>query len=309
VIATGYSDVPSVPSAAARLTPRAVQVVPTVYRNLGQLPPGGVLVVGASATGIQIAAEVHASGRPVTLAAGAHQRMPRTYRGRDVLWWLDAMGILRDPVDGVFDIRASRRQPSLQLVGRSDVQRLDISVLRQQGVRVLGRLEAVDGERALFDDDLIATSVASDIKLAQTLTRIDEFIRRTGNDGRVPDAEPFAPTWPAAFDLTRTTVDLQAAGIHTVIWATGFRRRYPWLRVPVLDEAGEIRQRGGVTPVAGLYVLGMHFQRRRHSAFIDGVGEDARVLAGHIAARFDGAPGAAAFTPREATIWTDGLSI
>jgi putative flavoprotein involved in K+ transport len=93
VIATGYSDVPYVPPAASRLSPRIVQVVPTRYRNPEQLPPGGVLVVGASATGIQLAEEIHASGRPVTLAVGGHLRMPRTYRGRDILWWLDAMGI------------------------------------------------------------------------------------------------------------------------------------------------------------------------------------------------------------------------
>jgi putative flavoprotein involved in K+ transport len=104
--------------------------------------------------------------------------------------------------------------------------------------------------------------------------------------------EPFEPTWPSAIDVSKTTIDLRETGIDTVVWATGFTRRYPWLRVPVLDERGEIRQRGGVTPVAGLYVLGMHFQRSRKSAFIDGVGTDAALLADRIV--HDGALHAAA---------------
>src|SRR5262249_14083217 len=108
VIATGYSDRPFVPPLARRLSRRLVQVVPTQYRNAGQLPPGGVLVVGASATGVQLADEIQASGRAVTLAVGRHQRLPRTYRGRDILWWLDAMGAFDATTEDVFDVRASR---------------------------------------------------------------------------------------------------------------------------------------------------------------------------------------------------------
>lgn len=285
VVATGYSDVPYVPPAAAHLSRRVLQVVPTGYRNADQLLPGGVLVVGASATGIQLAEEIHASGRPVTLAVGGHLRMPRTHRGRDMLRWLDAMGILRDSVESVFDLRASRSQPSLQLVGRADLRRLDVAALRQRGVRLVGRVMGADGETVAFDDDLIATTVASDLKLAQLLTRIDEFIARTGLAGEVAEPEPFEPTWPAAFDVLPAKISLRSEGIHSVVWATGFRRRYPWLKVPVFDAQGEIRHRGGVTPLPGLYVLGMHFQRRRNSAFIDGVGDDARVLTECIARR------------------------
>ena len=285
VVATGYSDVPYVPPAASSLSPRIVQIVPTHYRNPKQLPPGGVLVVGASATGIQLADEIHASGRPVTLAVGRHLRMPRTYRGRDILWWLDAMGIFEDSVESVFDLRASRGQPSLQLVGRADRKSLEIGTLRRQGVRLVGRVLGADREQIAFDDDVIATTVASDLKLAQLLTRIDEFVSRNGLTGEIGPHEPFEPTWPAAFDLARSTIDLKAAGIQSVIWATGFCRRYPWLKLPVFDEHGEIRHRCGVTPLPGLYVLGMHFQRRRNSAFIDGVGDDARFLAERIVCR------------------------
>jgi len=132
------------------------------------------------------------------------------------------------------------------------------------------------------DDEAIATTVAADLKLAQLLTRIDAFIARAGLASVVEPADPFGPTWPEAFDLEAQTIDLRTSGIATIVWATGFRRSYPWLKVPVLDARGEITHRGGITPIPGLYVLGMHFQRRRKSAFIDGVGDDAQVLADEI---------------------------
>lgn len=284
VIATGYSDLPLVPPIAQELSARVVQIVPTEYRNPDQLPPGGVLVVGASATGVQLAEEIQASGRPVTLGVGRHLRLPRTYRGRDIMWWLDAMGILDDTRDDVFDIKTSRSQTSLQLVGRSDIRSLDVRLLRRHGVRVLGRLVRADRDRVYFDDDLIATTAASDVKLAELLARIDAFIAKAGLPVAAPP-EPFEPTWTSALGVTKTSIDLRAAGIDTVIWATGFRRRYPWLHVPALDQRGEIVHRDGITPVSGLFVLGLHFQRRRNSAFIDGVGDDAAFLADLIAGR------------------------
>lgn len=283
VVATGFSDVPFVPALARQLSPRIVQVVPTQYRNPAQLPPGGVLVVGASATGVQLADEIQASGRPVALAVGRHQRLPRIYRGHDILWWLDAMGVLDATTDEVFDVETSRNQPSLQLVGRADLPSLDVAVLGQRGVRVLGRLVRADGERVRFDDDLIATTSASDLKLAELLVRIDAFAAKTG--ARVGPPEPFVPTWPSAVGAGKITIDLRADGINTVVWATGFARQYPWLKVPVFDARGEIRHHAGVTPVPGLFVLGMHFQRRRKSAFIDGVGDDAAFLAEFIVSR------------------------
>ena len=283
VIATGYNDLPFVPPQARHLSRRIVQIVPTQYRNPAQLPAGGVLVVGASATGIQLADEIHASGRPVTLAVGRHQRLPRTYRGRDILWWLDAMGVFDATTEDVFDAHTSRSQPSLQLIGRVG-RSLDVAILQQRGVKVLGRFAAAEQERVSFSDDLLATTSASDVKLAQVLQRIDAFISSTAGDSVAP-REPFEPTWQSVLCTTKTTIDLRAARIETILWATGFTRRYPWLRVPVFDEHGEIRHRGGITSVPGLFVLGMHFQRSRKSAFIDGVGGDAALLADRIASR------------------------
>jgi putative flavoprotein involved in K+ transport len=283
VIATGDCAVPFVPDLGSTLPTDVVQIVPSRYRNPSQLPDGGVLVVGASASGIQLADEIHRSGRPVTLSVGRHTRLPRRYRGKDILWWLDQMGVLDETMDEVFDIGISRRQPSLQLVGRPDHNSLDLPLLQQQGVRLLGRAVAVEGTTFSFADDLIAYTAAADVKLARLLTRIDDFVVRAGLAGKVGEAEPFVPfLWP---EPAPTVLDLRAAGITTVLWATGFHPSYPWLKVPILDDRGEIRHRGGITPAPGLYVLGLRFLRRRKSNFIDGVGQDALELAEHIARR------------------------
>jgi len=285
VVATGYCDEPVIPAFGAGLTDDITQTVPTRYRNPSKLPPGGVLIVGASASGVQLADELRAAGRDVVIAVGRHTRLPRTYRGKDILWWLDVMGMLGASADDVFDLEVSRHQPSLQLVGRPDRRTLDLGVLRAQGVRIVGRLLAAEGERVRFDDDLFATTAAADAKLATLIARIDAFVEKGGLTGSVEPPEPFTPLWPQFTSPVPATLDLKAEGIGTVLWATGFRRRYPWLAVPVLDLNGEIRHTGGVTPIEGLYVIGLTFLRRRNSAFIDGVGGDARELADHIAKR------------------------
>jgi putative flavoprotein involved in K+ transport len=157
-----------------------------------------------------------------------------------------------------------------------------LGVLKRRGVRIVGRAVAADGAVVRFDDDLVWTTVSSDAKLAFLLRRIDRFIECNGLCGDVAAAEPFEPLWPDAMAASPTRLDLRAERIRTVLWATGFRRTYPWLHVPVLDASGELRHAGGVTPVPGLYALGLHFQRRRKSAFIDGVGADAEEIAAHL---------------------------
>ncbi|MCZ7677691.1 MAG: NAD(P)-binding domain-containing protein [Sandaracinaceae bacterium] len=282
VIATGACDVPSIPSMAARLSPSLDQIVPARYRRPDQLRDGGVLVVGASATGVQIAHEVHRSGRPVTLAVGRHTRLPRRYRGRDIFDWLERTGALAESADEVYDLEASRRQPSLQLVGRPDHRSIDLGVLQAEGVRLVGRGLDADGTRVRLADDLPYTVAASERKLRRLLERIDHYVMVAGLGADVADPEPLAPIAPAP---APDALDLEAAGIRTVVWATGFRREYPWLKVRVLDSRGELRHRGGVTPVPGLYAIGLPFMRRRSSTFIDGVGADAEALASEIASR------------------------
>jgi putative flavoprotein involved in K+ transport len=280
VVATGYCDRPAIPGSSRRLAPSIQQLTPERYRNPEQLSRNGVLIVGASATGVQLAEEIQRSGRPVVLAVGRHTRLPRVYRGQDILWWLDRLGILSQDAASVHNIAISRRQPSLQLVGRPDHSTVDLAVLRARGVRLVGRLVGIDRSRIQFADDLISTTAAADIKMATVLIRIDDYIRRHGLE--VEDAAPFVPSWSLNGRDT-AEIDARHERIETVIWATGYRREYPWLRVPVLNAHGEIAHTGGVTPYRGVYVLGMNFQRRRNSSFIDGVGSDAGYLAERIA--------------------------
>jgi putative flavoprotein involved in K+ transport len=282
VIATGYCDIPEVPRAGSGLSPVIRQIVPTEYRRPSDLDDGGVLVVGASATGSQIADELLHSGRAVTIAAGHHTRVPRSYRGRDIMWWLDRSGLLDVGADEVYDLEVSRSQPSFQLVGRPDHASIDLGILHRRGARVVGRLRGIEGTRAWFDDDLVATTAASDAKLAMLMKRLDDFSSAAQFDRHFADPEPFEPLWPMFLEAP-IVLDLEAERITSVVWATGYRRGYPWVRVPVLDERGNIAHRGGVTASPGLYVLGMQFQRRRNSNFIDGVGKDARYLAGELA--------------------------
>jgi putative flavoprotein involved in K+ transport len=169
----------------------------------------------------------------------------------------------------------------MQLAGRPDHASIDLGTLHTIGVRVRGRLLEVDGDGVWFGDDLAATTAAADVKLAALLERIDEFIARSAT--LADPRPPFAPTWPLGVADSAGRLRLDREGIGTVVWATGYRRAYPWLRVPVLDAYGEIAHSGGVTDAAGLYVLGMNFQRRRNSSFIDGVGDDARMMAAHLA--------------------------
>jgi putative flavoprotein involved in K+ transport len=274
VIATGHCDSPHVPGIARCLSPAIRQVHASEYRNPGALPEGRILVVGASASGLQIAHELASSGRDVTLAVGRHIRMPRRYCGRDIMWWLEVSGILGELHADVPDIRRARQQPSLQLSGQHDM--MDLATASRIGVRLAGRLIAIDGPRARFGADLPQMIAASDAKLQSLLSRID---RLTGNSER--DRTVSGPL--ALYQGQHPgEVDLVAQGFSCIVWATGYRRNYSWLRIPILDAWGEIIHDGGVTPSPGLYVMGLNFMRRRKSTFIGGVGEDAEELSAHI---------------------------
>ncbi|WP_448207171.1 NAD(P)-binding domain-containing protein [Azospirillum sp. sgz302134] len=279
VLATGHCDIPLVPAMARHLPADIRQTTPSGYRNPDSLPDGGVLVVGASATGVQLAEELHRSGRPVTLSVGQHTRLPRLYQGRDILWWMDRIGLLDERADRSRDLRRARAQPSLQLVGHPDRRSIDLATLRDQGVRIVGRTAAMDGSGAdgssvHVSDDLAETTAAAQATLERLLARIDAA-------AGLPAGE--APR-PIVLEPSPTRIDLRAEGIRSVVWATGYRRDYGWLKVPVLDAAGEIIHHGGITPSPGLYALGLRFLRRRKSNFIDGVGADAEELAGDILA-------------------------
>jgi putative flavoprotein involved in K+ transport len=282
VIATGWCDLPAIPSFGRRLAPGIVQMAPSNYRNPRSLPDGGVLVVGASASGVQIAAELRATGRNVVLAAGRHVRLPRRYRGMDIFWWLKRLGNFDRTIDDMPNASSARREPSIQLVGRPDGRSIDLLTLQQAGVRLAGRAVGADDDRVVFASDLVETTANADQQLRRVLSNIDRHIIDTGLAAEVDDPEPIGRV---VVPHAPTHVDLRAEGITSVIWATGYRRAYPWLHVPVLDANGEIPQRLGITAVPGLYVLGQRFQHFRSSNFVHGVGRDAAYVGLHLAHR------------------------
>ena len=281
VIASGGYQIPVVPSVAAAL-PSSVQTLTAKdYRNPGQLDDSGVLIVGASATGLQLAEEIQRYGRQVTLAVGEHIRMPRMYRGRDIQWWLDATGILDERYDEVDDIVRARRVPSPQLIG-SPQRSLDLNTLIERGVEIVGRFVGLSDGKAQFSGSLRNHCAMADLKLERLLQRIDTWAELNGKRAQFGSPERFAATCVA--DAPRLSLHLQRERIGTVIWATGFKPDYGWLRVPAFDRKGDLRHDGGIVPVPGLYVLGLNFMRRRKSSSIDGAADDVRDLGAHLAA-------------------------
>ena len=282
VMATGACNIPHVPQAAEGVPASIATLTPMEYRNPAQLEEGGVLVVGASATGTQIAYEVHRSGRPVTLAAGEHIRAPRVYRGRDIEWWMDAAGVLDERYDEIEDIDRARKVPSLQLAGSPERRTLDLNALTDIGVKLVGRLAGIRDGKAQFSGSLRNVCALSDLKMGRLLDTIDEWASENGLDGEVDPPHRFEPTRVEADPPLG--LDLNSGEIKTIIWATGFRPDYSWLEVPVLDRKGRIKHDGGVVESPGLYLMGLQFLRRRKSALIDGAGDDARDLSDHLVA-------------------------
>jgi putative flavoprotein involved in K+ transport len=294
VLANGACGVPDIPTHAADLPTSVRSMAAAEYRNPEQLEHGGVLVAGASATGIQLADEIHRSGRPVTLAVGGHVRAPRTYRGMDIMWWLDAAGILDERHDEVDDVTRVRSLPSFQLVGTPERATIDLNTLQGIGVRVVGRLAGVRDGTALLSGSLRNQCKLADLKLGRMLDTIDEWATDHGLDGEVdapsrPETTFVEPSPPLMLPLDRE-------GIRTVIWATGYRPDFSWLDLPLLDHKGHLCHDGGVvTDAPGVYALGMPFLRRRKSTLIDGAADDARFLSAHLAAHLDvGSPSSTA---------------
>ncbi len=281
VIATGACNIAAVPSYAEQVPPDIRTLTTLQYRGPGQLECGGVLVVGASASGVQLAWEIQRSGRPVTLAVGEHIRAPRLYRGKDIQWWMDATGLSDQRYDEVDDLVRARRLPSMQLAGTPERITLDINALRTLGVKLVGRLSAIRDGRALFSGSLRNVCALADLKLTRLLDTFDAWARERGLDHQLDASVRFPPT--EVDEAPPLQLDLSRGAIKTIIWATGYRPDYSWLEVPVLDRKGQIRHDGGITVAPGLYVMGLPFLRRRKSAFIDGAAVDARDLADHLA--------------------------
>jgi putative flavoprotein involved in K+ transport len=280
VIASGACNTPSVPALRSALPETITSLTPFDYRNPDALPDGGVLVVGASATGVQLADEICRSGRPVTLAVGEHVRLPRTYRRRDICWWLEVSGVWNQRYDEIDDLPRVRGLPSPQLVGSAALRTLDLNALAAAGVEIVGRLAAIRSGEALFSGGLRNQFALADLKMNRLLETFDEWARGARLDTELGLPARFAPT--QAPRSPRLTLDLRSGAIRTVVWATGFRPDYRWLRVPVLDAKGRLQHEGGVVAAPRMYALGLPVLRRRKSTYIHGAADDARDLAEHL---------------------------
>jgi putative flavoprotein involved in K+ transport len=277
VIGSGACNRPAVPALAEAVPSSLEQLTPFGYAGPAHLPDGGVLVVGASATGVQLAAEIRRSGRPVIMSVGEHVRLPRVYRGRDVLWWMDRSGVWDQRHDEIDDLTRARRLPSPQLVGTPERVTLDLNTLSAMGVELTGRLAAVRDGRALFSGGLRNVFALADLKMQRLLDTFDTF-------SPPPPAEPAERPEPTRVPASpRLQLDLRSGQVRTIIWATGFRPDYRWLDVPVLDAKGHLQHDGGVLASPGLYALGLPVLRRRKSTFIHGIEDDARDVIGHLA--------------------------
>ena len=280
VVATGTEGESKVPALARDLPGHVQQITALRYREPGQVAPGGVLVVGASASGVQIADELRRAGRQVTVAVGDHVRVPRTYRGRDIYRWMDDLGILAERHDEVEDLTRARRLPSLQLAGTPQQRAHDLAALSAAGVELTGRFVGLARGRAQFSGSLANLIRAADLKQARLLERIDVHVDEHGLRDLVGPPDRPSPT-----PMPASVTELGLTRFATVVWATGHRPRYPWLDPALLDRRGAIRHDGGVLDVPGMYVLGLPFTRRRDSNLLAGVGSDARVLCAHLMER------------------------
>lgn len=280
VMASGACNIANVPSVAKELPSNIRSITPMDYKNPAMLDDGGVLIVGASASGIQLAKEIQESGRQVTISTGEHIRLPRIYRGNDIQYWMDKIGIMDMTLNEVDDIKRARNVPSLQLIGTPARVTIDLNSLQSLGIQVAGRMMDFYGQTAQFSGALQHVCTLADLKMNRMLSGIDEWIGENGYENDVEASHRPEPTQFPTEPLLK--LDLKAANIKTVIWATGYRPDYSWLNVDVLNRKGELRHHGGVVDAPGLYALGLPFLRRRKSNLIDGVGDDARDLSLHM---------------------------
>lgn len=278
VLANGNFSVPRLPAMSSHL-PKSVNTLHArYYHNPSQLADGPVLVVGASASGLQLANEIHNSGRTVTLAAGEHVRLPRKWRGKDILWWMDTLGRSDEDFQSIDDIQRARKVPSPQLVGTVDGSSLDLNSLTDMDVRLTGRLMLLRDNKLQFSGSLPNHCKLADLKMNRFLNAIDEWIAEHACSEEFPSES--RPTCTRVASVPLTEIDLRE--FSTILWATGYQPDYRFLDVPVLDGRGRLRHEGGVVCVPGLYAMGLPFMRKRKSTFIHGAEDDARDLSLHI---------------------------
>jgi len=275
VVASGGYQKPHRPAGAESLPSALHQVFAEDYRNPGSLPPGNVLIVGSGQTGCQLAEELHQAGRRVFLACGRCPWVPRRVDGRDFVWWFKESGFM-DRTPDKLPSPAARLFGNPQATGHEGGHDLNFRTLHATGVELLGRFLGADGSTLRFADDLAASVDFGDARWADIRGWIDRLCARA-------DIKQPAYEIPAPMRIkTRTEIDLVREGINTVIWTSGYRPDYSWVKFPIFDDMGFPVQVDGQTSVLGLYFMGVHWMRKNKSAILYGVGEDAEIVARQI---------------------------
>ncbi|CAH1679495.1 FAD-dependent oxidoreductase [Hyphomicrobiales bacterium] len=283
VIASGHLNCPERPTLSADLPPSLRQIDASDYRSAADLPPSAVLIVGSGQSGAQIAEELADEGRKVFLATSRVGRLSRRYRGRDIMVWLDESGFLDVRREEV--IRLAGRVPPRGVLGAEHT--ISLQALGARGVVLLGRLAGVQAGGILsFADDLDENVRFADEASAKAKHHIDEYIRRSGIDAPAPEPDPAEIVALHLPNPTIRSLDLVASGIATVVWCTGFRGNFSWVKLPgVIDPSGQPVHEDGVASLPGVYFAGLDFASTRKSGIILAVAEEANRLAGHISER------------------------
>ena len=281
VIAVGGYQIPVIPRCAERLPPDIVQIHSAAYRNPDQIPGGAVLVAGSGQSGCQIAEDLHLAGRKVHLCVGDAPRVARRYRGKDVVEWLHLMGYYDLPVHEHPLREGVRDKTNHYVTGRDGGRDIDLRQRAREGMELYGRLLNVDGDRLICDDNLAQCLDQADRVSESIKTSIDGFIDKKG----IPvSTEPrYRPVWTPPRE--RPELDYRAAGITSVVWCIGFRTDYSWIDLPVFNGRGQPVHVRGVTPMAGVYFLGLPWLYTWGSGRFSGVARDAQYLAEYIKAR------------------------
>lgn len=283
IAATGPFQVPVIPpiapaAPAAPADGRLLQIHSAHYHRPAQLPEGAVLVVGAGSSGVQIADELQRAGRKVFLSVGAHDRPPRAYRGRDFCWWLGVLGEWDAAI-----AKPGREHVTIAVSGARGGHTVDFRALGHQGITLVGLTESFADGSVRFRDDLAENIANGDANYLAMLDAADDYIRRNGLDlPEEPEARRRLPD-PECMTHPLRELDLAAAGITSIIWATGYRVDFSWLQVDSFEPGGKPRHHRGVGHEPGIYFLGLPWLSRRGSSFIWGVWHDAKFVADHIA--------------------------
>jgi putative flavoprotein involved in K+ transport len=293
VLAVGGYHLPGIPRIAERLPESVTQLHSSGYRNPSSLPDGGVMVVGSGQSGAQIAEDLLLAGRDVHLSVGSAPRVARFYRGRDCVAWLHDMGHYDMPVTEHPEGLGARREPNHYVTGRGGGRDIDLRAHAREGMKLHGRLLSAHGPRLEFAEDLAKNLDAADATAERIKDAIDGWIERQGIEA--PTEERYKPVWQpgsgsgsgsssgSGSGEAARALDLEAAGIRSVIWATGFHSDWSWVDVPAFDGRGYPANLRGVTSVPGLYVIGLPWLHTWGSGRFAGVARDAAFLAQRIA--------------------------